>query len=99
MGSKAKSDGVGIFVAEKWVDSVVSVEKHSERILRTRPRHRRRIRESYIRRLLCCVPRFDRRTHFLTRTGAGPNKRGHRLMTITLSNLNRLLKIYWKIPR
>ena len=33
MGSKAKTDGVGIFVAEKWVDSVVSVEKHSERVL------------------------------------------------------------------
>ena len=33
MGSKAKSDGVGIFVAEKWADSVVSVERHSERIL------------------------------------------------------------------
>ena len=33
MGSKAKSDGVGIFVAEKWVDSVVSVERHSERTL------------------------------------------------------------------
>ena len=31
MGSKAKTDGVGIFVAEKWVDSVVSVERHSER--------------------------------------------------------------------
>jgi len=30
MGSKAKSDGVGIFVAEKWVDSVVTVERHSE---------------------------------------------------------------------
>ena len=27
MGSKAKTDGVGIFVAEKWVDSVVSEEK------------------------------------------------------------------------
>ena len=26
MGSKAKSDGVGIFVGEKWVYSVVSVE-------------------------------------------------------------------------
>ena len=26
-------DGVGIFVAEKWVDSVVSVERHSERVL------------------------------------------------------------------
>jgi len=33
MGSKAKTDGVGIFAAEKWVDSVVSVERHSERVL------------------------------------------------------------------
>ena len=33
MGSEAKTDGVGIFVAEKWVDSVVSVERHSERVL------------------------------------------------------------------
>ena len=33
MGSKAKTDGVRIFVAEKWVDSVVSVERHSERVL------------------------------------------------------------------
>jgi len=33
MGSKAKTDGAGIFVAEKWVDSVVSVERHSERVL------------------------------------------------------------------
>jgi len=33
MGSKAKTDGVGIFVAEKWVDSVVSVDRHSERVL------------------------------------------------------------------
>jgi len=33
MGSKAKSDGVGIFVAEKWVHSVVILERHSERIL------------------------------------------------------------------
>jgi len=33
MGSKAMTDGVGIFVAEKWVDSVVSVEKHSETVL------------------------------------------------------------------
>ena len=33
MGSKAKSDGVGIFVAEKWVDNVVRVERHSERVL------------------------------------------------------------------
>ena len=33
MGSEAKTEGVGIFVVEKWVDSVVSVERHSERIL------------------------------------------------------------------
>ena len=34
MGSKAKTDGVGIFVGEeKWVDSVVSVQRHSERAL------------------------------------------------------------------
>jgi len=33
MGSEAKTEGVGIFVAEKWVDSVVSVERHIERIL------------------------------------------------------------------
>ena len=33
MGSKAKTDAVGIFVAEKWVDGVVSVERHSERVL------------------------------------------------------------------
>ena len=31
--SKAKTDGVGIIVAEKWVDSVVSVEWNSERVL------------------------------------------------------------------
>jgi len=33
MGSIAKTDGVEIFVAEKWVDSVVGVERHSERVL------------------------------------------------------------------
>ena len=33
MGSKAKTDGIGIFVAEKWTDSVISVERHSERLL------------------------------------------------------------------
>ena len=33
MGSKAKTDGVWIFVAEKWVDSVVRVERYSERVL------------------------------------------------------------------
>jgi len=33
MGGKERSDGVGIFVAEKWVDGVVSVERHSERAL------------------------------------------------------------------
>ena len=32
MGSKANRC-IGIFVAEKWVDSVVSVERHSERVL------------------------------------------------------------------
>jgi len=32
MGSKAKTDGVGIFIAEKWVDSVVSVERHNEKV-------------------------------------------------------------------
>jgi len=30
MGGEERSDGVGIFVAEKWVDSVVSVERHSK---------------------------------------------------------------------
>ena len=33
IGSEAQTEGVGIFVAEKLVDSVVSVERHSERIL------------------------------------------------------------------
>ena len=33
IGSKAKTYGVRIFVAEKWVDSVVGVERHSERVL------------------------------------------------------------------
>jgi len=33
MGSKAKIDGVGIFVAEKWIDSAVIVERHNERVL------------------------------------------------------------------
>jgi len=33
MGSKAKTDGVGIFVAQKWVDSVVSVARHNDRAL------------------------------------------------------------------
>jgi len=30
MGGKERSDGVGIFAAEKWVDSIVSVERHSD---------------------------------------------------------------------
>jgi len=30
MGGKERLDGVGIFVAEKWVDGVVSVESHSK---------------------------------------------------------------------
>ena len=29
MGNEAKTDGVGIFVTEKWADSVVRVERHS----------------------------------------------------------------------
>ena len=33
MGNEAKTDGVGIFVAEKWADSVVRVKRHSERIM------------------------------------------------------------------
>ena len=33
MGGKESSDSVMIFVAEKWVDSVVSVKRHSERVL------------------------------------------------------------------
>ena len=33
MGGKEKSDGVGIFVAEKWVDSVVSVKRSSEWVM------------------------------------------------------------------
>ena len=32
MGSQAKTEGVGIFVAEKWVDSVVSVERQQQRL-------------------------------------------------------------------
>jgi len=33
MGGEERSDGVEIFVAEKWVDSVVSVERHSKGVL------------------------------------------------------------------
>jgi len=33
MGGKDKSDGVGMFVAEIWVESVVNVEKHSKKVL------------------------------------------------------------------
>jgi len=33
MGDDETSDSVGTFVAEKWVDSVVSVKKHSIRVL------------------------------------------------------------------
>jgi len=32
MGGEERSDSVGIFVADKWVDSVVSVERHSKRV-------------------------------------------------------------------
>ena len=30
MGIKKKIDGLGISVAEKWVDGIASVERHSE---------------------------------------------------------------------
>jgi len=33
MGGKERSDSVGLFTAKKSVDSVVSVERHSERVL------------------------------------------------------------------
>jgi len=33
MGGKDRSDGIGMFVAEKWMDSVVKVDRHSERVL------------------------------------------------------------------
>jgi len=33
MGGEERLDGIGIFVAERWVDSVVSVERHSKRVL------------------------------------------------------------------
>jgi len=34
MGGDERLDGVGIFVAEKWLDSIVSIERHSKRVLR-----------------------------------------------------------------
>jgi len=33
MGGEERLDGVRIFVAEKWMDCVVSVERHSKRVL------------------------------------------------------------------
>ena len=33
MRGKDRSDGVGMSVAQKWVDSVVKVERHSEGVL------------------------------------------------------------------
>jgi len=33
MGGEERSDGVGIFVAEKRMDSVVNVKRHSKRVL------------------------------------------------------------------
>jgi len=33
MGGVERSDSVGIFIAEKWVHSVISVERHSKRLL------------------------------------------------------------------
>jgi len=32
MGGEERSNDVGIFIAEKWVDSVVSAKRHSERV-------------------------------------------------------------------
>jgi len=36
MGGEEKLHGVWVYVAEKWVDSVVSVERHTKRILNLR---------------------------------------------------------------
>jgi len=36
VGGEERLDGVRIFVAEKWVDSVVSVKRHSKRVLNLR---------------------------------------------------------------
>ena len=33
MRGKERSDGIGMFVAQKWVDRVVKVERHSETVL------------------------------------------------------------------
>ena len=33
MGGEEKQDGVGICVTEKWVESAVSVKRHSKRVL------------------------------------------------------------------
>jgi len=33
MRGEKRSDSVGIFIAEKWVDSVVNVKRHSKRVL------------------------------------------------------------------
>jgi len=30
MGGKDRSDGVGMFIEEKWVDSVLKVERHTK---------------------------------------------------------------------
>ena len=32
MGDEERSDGIGIFIAERWVDSIVKVERHSKRV-------------------------------------------------------------------
>jgi len=36
MGGEERLDGVGMFVAEKWVDSIVCVKRHSKRVLNLR---------------------------------------------------------------
>jgi len=33
MGGEERSDGVDTFITEKWVDSVVGIERHSKRVL------------------------------------------------------------------
>jgi len=32
VGDEERSDGIGIFIAERWVDSIVKVERHSKRV-------------------------------------------------------------------
>jgi len=64
MGSEAKIEDVGIFVAEKWVDRVVSVERHSERILVYAPHSRKPDEEkecfwNEVFHLVSCIPQNE----------------------------------------